>query len=172
MRKKKAPSAAIFDAQSVKVANHPGVRGYDAGKKIRGRKRHLVVDALGLVLGVVVTAASVSDRAGALEVLPEILRVQPRLEVLWADAGYAGGTLPEDLRAHAAHPGLRLEIIKRSDPAPKGFLVQPKRWLVERTFGWLMQARRLARDYETKPSSSQALIFAQASRIMLRRLAR
>lgn len=148
------------------------MRGYDAGKKIRGRKRHLVVDTLGLVLGVVVTAASVSDRAGALEVLPEILRVQPRLEVLWADAGYAGGTLPEDLRAHAAHPGLRLEIIKRSDPAPKGFLVQPKRWLVERTFGWLMQARRLARDYETKPSSSQALIFAQASRIMLRRLAR
>ena len=65
----------------------------------------------------VFTAASVSDRAGALEVLPEILRVQPRLEVLWADAGYAGGTLPEDLRAHAAHPGLRLEIIKRSDPA-------------------------------------------------------
>ena len=112
-----------------------------------------MVDTLGLVLGVVVTAASVSDRAGALEVLPAILRVQPRLEVLWADAGYAGGTLPEDLRAHAAHPGLRLEIIKCSDPAPKGFLVQPKRRLVERTFGWLMQARRLARDYETKPTS-------------------
>jgi transposase len=124
-----------------------------------------------LVLGVVVTAAGISDRAGALEVLPKILRAQPRLEVLWADAGYAGGTLAEDLRAHAAHPGLRLESIKRSDPAPKGFLLQPKRWLVERTFGWLMQARRLARDYETKPSSSQALIFAQASRIMLRRLA-
>lgn len=148
------------------------MRGYDAGKKIRGRKRHLVVDALGLLLGVVVPAASVSDRAGAREVLPDILRAQPRLEVLWADAGYAGGTLAEELRAHAAHPDLRLEIIKRCDPAPKGFAVQPKRWLVERTFGWLMHARRLARDYETKPSSSQALIFAQASRIMLRRLAR
>lgn len=148
------------------------MRGYDAGKKIRGRKRHLVVDTLGLLLGVVVTAASLSDRAGALQVLPDILRAQPRLEVLWADAGYAGGTLAEDLRAHAAHPGLRLEIIKRSDPAPKGFAVQPKRWIVERTLGWLMQARRLARDYETKPSSSQALVFAQASRIMLRRLAR
>jgi len=131
-----------------------------------------VVDTLGLLLGVVVTAASISDRAGALEVLPEILRTQPRLEVLWADAGYAGGTLGEELRTHAAHPCLRLEIIKRSDPAPKGFAVQPKRWLVERTFGWLMQARRLARDYETKPSSSQALIFAHASRIMLRRLTR
>lgn len=131
-----------------------------------------MVDTLGLLLGVVVTAASLSDRAGALEVLPEILRTQPRLEMLWADAGYAGGTLATDLRAHAAHPALRLEIIKRCDPAPKGFVVQPKRWLVERTLGWLMQARRLARDYETKTSSSQALIFAQASRIMLRRLTR
>ena len=131
-----------------------------------------MVDTLGLLLGVVVTAASISDRVGALEVLPDILRAQPRLEVLWADAGYAGGTLAEDLRSHAAHPGLRLEIIKRSDAAPKGFAVQPKRWLVERTFGWLMQARRLARDYETKPSSSQALILAQSSRIMLRKLVR
>jgi transposase len=148
------------------------VRGYDAGKKIRGRKRHLVVDTLGLILGVTVTAASVSDRAGALEVLPGVLRAQPRLEVLFADAGYAGGTLAEQLRAHAAHPDLRLEIVKRGNPAPKGFAVQPKRWLVERTFGWLMQARRLARDYETKPTSSQALILAHASRIMLRRLAR
>jgi putative transposase len=148
------------------------VRGYDAGKKIRGRKRHLVVDTLGLLLGVVVTAANLSDRAGALEVLPGILRTQPQLAMLWADSGYAGGTLPEDLRAHAAHPGLRLEIIKRSDPAPKGFVVQPRRWVVERTLGWLMQARRLARDYETKTSSSQALIYAQSSRIMLRRLAR
>ena len=148
------------------------MRGYDAGKKIRGRKRHLVVDTLGLVLGVVVTAASLSDRAGALEVLPPILRTQPRLELLWADAGYAGGTLAEDLRQQAAHKALRLEIIKRSDPAPKGFAVQPRRWVVERTFGWLMQARRLARDYEAKTSSSEAIIYAQSIRIMLRRLAR
>ena len=154
------------------MANHPGVRGYDAGKKIRGRKRHLVVDTLGLILGVVVTGADVADRAGALQVLPAVLRTQPRLEQLWADAGYAGGTLAADLRAHAAHPGLRLDIIKRSDPAPKGFAVQPKRWIVERTLGWLMQARRLARDYETKTASSQAIILIQASRIMLRRLAK
>ena len=97
------------------------MRGYDAGKKIRGRKRHLVVDTLGLILGIVVTSADVSDRAGALEVLPPVLRTQPRLEQLWADAGYAGGTLGGQLRAHAAHPDLRLDIIKRSDPAPKGF---------------------------------------------------
>ena len=131
-----------------------------------------MVDTLGLILGVVVTAASISDRAGALQVLPAILGSQPRLKMLWADAGYAGGTLAEDLRGHAAHPDLRLEIIKRSDAAPKGFAVQPKRWLVERTFGWLMQARRLARDYETKPSSSQSIILAQSIKIMLRNLAR
>jgi len=148
------------------------VRGYDAGKKIRGRKRHLVVDTLGLILGVVVTGAEVSDRAGALEVLPPVLRTQPRLEQLWADAGCAGGTLAEQLCAHAAHPGLRLDIVRRSDPAPKGFVVQPKRWIIERTFGWLMQARRLARDYETKTSSSEAMILVHASRIMLRTLAK
>ena len=148
------------------------MRGYDAGKKIGGRKRHLVVDTLGLILGVVVTGAGVSDRAGALAVLPSVLRGQPRLEQLWADGGYAGGTLAEDLRAHAAHPDLRLDIIKRSDTAPKGFQVQPRRWVVERTFGWLMQARRLARDYETKTTSSEAMILLQASRIMLRRLAK
>ena len=148
------------------------MRGYDAGKKIRGRKRHLVVDTLGLILGVIVTAADVSDRAGALELLPPVLRAQPRLEQLWADAGYAGGTLAGQLRAHAAHPGLRLDIIKRCDPAPTGFAVQPRRWIVERTFGWLMQSRRLARDYETKPSSSEAMILAHASRIMLRRLSK
>jgi transposase len=193
-RKKKAPRAAIFDAQSVQVANHPGERGYDAGKKIRGgaersetdsrrlpegarrrqprSTRHLVVDPQGLILGVAVTPASLSDRAGALEVLPAVPRRQRRLELLWADAGSAGGTLAAELAAHVPTRGLRLEIVKRSDPAAKGFVVQPRRWVVERTFGWLMQARRLARDYETNPASSVALILAQASRIMLRRLAR
>ena len=164
--------ARLSTHRVLKWANHPGVRGYDAGKKIRGRKRHLVVDTLGLVLGVAVTAASLSDRAGALEVLPPILRAHAGLELLWADAGYAGGTLAADLQAHAAHPDLRLEIIKRSDAAPKGFAVQPRRWVVERSFGWLMQARRLARDYETKPTSSKAIILAQSIRIMLRSLAK
>lgn len=131
-----------------------------------------MVDTLGLLLAVVVTAAHISDRAGALEVLPPVLRTQPRLEVLWADAGYAGGTLAQQLQAQAIRQDLRLEIIKRSDAAPKGFAVQPRRWVVERTLGWLMQARRLARDYETKPSSSQAIIYAQSIRIMLRRLSR
>jgi transposase len=106
------------------------------------------------------------------KVLPAVLRRQRRLELLWADAGYAGGTLAAELAAHVPKRSLRLEIVKRSDPTTKGFVVQPRRWVVERTFGWLMQARRLGRDYETNPASSAALIFAQASRIMLRRLAR
>ncbi len=170
--KKKTPVLRSSTRRVLRWLITPGVRGYDAGKKIRGRKRHLVVDTLGLILGIVVTAAEVSDRAGALAVLPPVLRTQPRLEQLWADAGYEGGTLAAQLRAHAAHPALRLDIIKRSDPAPKGFQIPPKRWIVERTFGWLMQARRLARDDETKPASSEAMILAQASKIMLRRLAK
>ena len=131
-----------------------------------------MVDTLGLILGVTVTPASISDRAGALAVLPAVLRRQRRLELLWADAGYAGGTLAADLAAHVPTRGLRLEIVKRSDAPTKGFVVQPRRWVVERTFGWLMQARRLVRDYETNPASSVAFIYVQASRIMLRRLAR
>jgi len=131
-----------------------------------------VVDTLGLILGVAVTSADLSDRAGALEVLPAVLRRQRRLVQLWADAGYAGGTLAADLAAHVPKRGLRLEIVKRSDSTVKGFVVQPRRWVVERTFGWLMQARRLARDYETNPASSAAFILALSSKIMLRRLAR
>lgn len=131
-----------------------------------------MVDTQGLILGVAVTPASISDRAGALEVLPAVLRRQRRLELLWADAGYAGGTLAADLAAHVPTRGLRLEIVKRSDAPAKGFVVQPRRWVVERTFGWLLQARRLVRDYETNPASSVALILAQSSKIMLRRLAR
>ncbi len=131
-----------------------------------------MVDTLGLILGVVVTGAEVSDRAGALEVLPPVLRTQPRLEQLWADAGYAGGTLAEQLRAHAAPRALRLEIIKRSDPAPKGFAVQPKRWIVERTFGWLGHYRRLSKDYEYLPATAEAMIHVAMIHLMLRRLAR
>lgn len=131
-----------------------------------------MVDTLGLILGVAVTPASVSDRAGALAVLPAVLRRQRRLKLLWADAGDAGGTLAADLAAHVPKRGLRLEIVKPSDAPTKGFVVQPRRWVVERTFGWLMQARRLVRDDETNPASSVAFILAQASRIMLRRLVR
>ncbi|MGH7937688.1 MAG: IS5 family transposase [Chthoniobacterales bacterium] len=160
----------MFDAQSVKASNHPGGRGFDAGKKIMGRKRHLVVDTLGLILGVLVTGANVPDRAGAARLLPAVLQRHGRLRQLWADAGYSGTALAEQLRAAVPQRGLRLEIVRRCDHKVRGFVVQPKRWIVERSFAWLSHARRLTRDYETKEQHSAALILIAASRLMLRRL--
>ncbi len=170
-RKKKAPTAAILDAQSVKTSNHPGVRGYDAGKKVLGRKRHLVVDTLGLILGVLVTPASVTDRQGAAQLLPAVLLRHGGLRQLWADGGYSGASWFEPLQRLLPRRGLRLEIVKRSDGARGGFRVQPKRWIVERSFAWLTHARRLVKDYETKIENSTAFILIAASRLMLRRLA-
>jgi transposase len=169
-RKKKAPTAAILDAQSVKTSNHPGVRGYDAGKKVLGRKRHLVVDTLGFILGVLVTPASVTDRQGAAQLLPAVLLRHGWLRQLWADGGYSGSSWIEPLQHLLPRRGLRLETVKRSDGA-RGFQVQPKRWIVERSFAWLTHARRLVKDYETKTENSTAFILIAASRLMLRRLA-
>ena len=171
-RKKKAPTAAIIDAQSVKTANHPGMRGYDAGKKVVGRKRHLVVDTLGLILGVEITPANVSDSAGAQKVLPRVLRQFGWLRHFWADAAYAGPRLVEVMRAEAPRRGARLEIVKRLDGTGGGFVVQRKRWIVERTFAWLSSNRRLVKDYEARPDHSRAFIHIAASRLMLRRLRR
>lgn len=135
-----------------------------------GRKRHLVVDTLGLILGVLVTAANVPDREGAAQLLPSVLRRHGRLRQLWADGGYSGPALRETLRAAVPRRGLRLDIVKRGERKSAEFLVQPKRWIVERSFAWLTQARRLTRDYETKEQNSAALILIAASRLMLRRL--
>ena len=171
LRKKKAPTAAILDAQSVKTSNHPGVRGYDAGKKVLGRKRHLVVDTLGLILGVRVTPASVTDRQGAAQLLPSVFQRHGWLRQLWADGGYSGADWFKPLQQLWPRRGLNLEIVKRSDAARPGFHIQPKRWIVERSFAWLTHARRLVKDYETKTENSTAFIFIAASRLMLRRLA-
>jgi len=169
-RKKKAPTAAIIDAQSVKTANHPGMRGYDAGKKVVGRKRHLVVDTLGLILGVEITPANLSDSAGAQQVLPRVLRRFGWLRHFWADAAYAGPRLVEVMRQEAPRRGARLEIVKRLDGTGRGFVVQRKRWIVERTFAWLSTNRRLVKDYEARPDHSLAFIHVAASRLMLKRL--
>jgi putative transposase len=169
-RKKKAPTAAILDSQSVKVSNHGGVRGYDAGKKIMGRKRHLLVDTLGLILAVVVHPANIQDRDGARLVLEKLTHAFGWLRLIWVDGGYAGSPLAQWLKALLPRRGLRREVVKRTELHT--FKILPKRWIVERTFGWLMQARRLTRDYETKTSSSEAMILVHASRIMLRRLAK
>jgi putative transposase len=166
--KRSQPTAAILDSQSVKSDGHGGSVGYDAAKQIKGRKRHLLVDTLGLVLGVAVTPANTTERNGAQIVLGQVLGWFIWLRRLWVDGGYTGEAFAQwvkDLR-----PQLTVEVVKRSD-ALEGFKVLPRRWVVERTFGWLMRYRRLVRDYENTETSAAAWIFIAMIRLQLRRLA-
>jgi putative transposase len=168
-----SPSAASMDSQSVKMSSVAGCAietGYDGGKKIKGRKRHLVVDTLGLVMMVVVTAANISDQQGArliferLATWPERIK---RLMLIWVDGTYEGADFMK-WTMDTYH--WILETIKRSDNT-KGFVLLPKRWVVERTWGWLNWSRRLSKDYEVWPETSEAFIYIAMIRIMLRRLA-
>jgi putative transposase len=140
------------------------------GKQVKGRKRHLLVDTLGLVLAVVVHAANLQDRDGAKLVLERLKHKFSRLRLIWADGAYAGQLL-EWVRGLRVWRKLRLEIVKRSDPV-RGFVVQPKRWIVERTFGWLTRSRRLSKDYEYLTATSEAMIHVAMINLMVRRLAR
>ncbi len=161
-----SPSAAIVDSQSVKTTNRGGVRGYDAGKKVNGRKRHLVVDTLGLLLAVVVHSAALQDRDGAKLVLAKLAAGGfPRLQLLWADGGYAG-KLVDWVKATWRWT---LTIVKRTDDMT-GFQVLPRRWVVERTIGWLTRYRRLSKDYEYLPESAETLIRVAMIHLMLGRL--
>jgi putative transposase len=162
----KHPTAGCVDSQSVKTTQVPGERGYDKGKNVNGRKRHLVVDTLGLVLAVVVTSASVSDPAGAWHLIPRLGGACKKLRKLWVDGTYRGKLLDWV----AEHCQFRLQPVLRSDDV-KGFVVLPRRWVVERTFAWLTQCRRLSKDYAVLPSSSEAMIYIAMTRLMLRRLA-
>jgi len=155
------PTAAIIDAQSVKGADtvSSSSRGYDAGKKVNGRKRHVVVDTVGMLLLVMVTTASVQDRDGARPVLEAMAVMHPGGRVVWADGGYAG-KLVDWVKAVTQ---IVVEIVKKKE-GQHGFEVLPRRWVVERTLSWITRCRRLDRDYERLPEHSDGLRLTQRHR--------
>jgi transposase len=158
----------VIDSQSVKTTECGGPRGFDAGKKINGRKRHIVTDTEGHLVGVQVHPADIQDRDGAPDVLASIRSLYPWLRHVFADGGYAGDKLRD---AMAALGQWSFEIIKRSDTA-KGFELLPRRWVVERTFAWLGRCRRLAKDFEASIESALAWILIAHIRRLTRRLVR
>ncbi len=161
------PTAGIIDAQSVKgAASVPAAtRGFDGGKKVNGRKRHIVVDTLGLLLAVTVTAASVTDRDAARSLLARLHQRHWRVRRVWADGGYTG-----QLVVFASSVlRIALTVVKRRDDT-RGFTVLPRRWLVERTFAWLMRSRRLTCDYEGRTDSAEAMMLWSMTMVMSRRL--
>jgi putative transposase len=163
------PSAACIDSQSVKTTEVGGQeRGYDGGKKIKGRKRHVLVDTIGLVLVVLITSAALDDGAAAITLLAQISAEEfPRLSVIFADSKYHNHDLEAWLHKH--RPGWRLEVKKRPE-GTRGFTPLPKRWVVERTNAWHGRSRRHSKDYERKPTSSATQLHLSNIQLMLHRL--
>ena len=166
-----SPTAAIIDAQSVKSAEKAGSRidphGYDAGKKVKGKKRHVLVDTQGLMLSAIVTAADVQDRDGAAWLLGTLFGLYPFLLRLFADGGYQGAEFRRSVKAVLSK--VSVAIVKRSDRL-KGFIVLPRRWVVERTLAWLNRCRRLSKDWESLNHRARAFLLMASIRLMVRRL--
>ncbi|MFD1304203.1 IS5 family transposase [Methylobacterium marchantiae] len=166
-----SPTAAIIDSQSVKGAEKGGARstrpGYDAGKKIRGKKRHILVDTQGLLMHALVHPADIQDRDGGVLVMATLFGLYPFLLKLFADGGYQGPTFQDGLRK--VYRTITVKIVRRSDQV-KGFVVLPKRWIVERTIGWLNRCRRLAKDWECKSRKGRAFVLLASIRLMTRKL--
>ncbi len=162
-----SPSAGVLDSQSAKTTEAGGPCGYDAGKKIKGRKRPILTDTNGFLVNAVVHTADIQDRDGAPEVLKSAAALYPWLRHVFADGGYAGDKLAKAL---ADSGSWCLQIIKRSDAA-KGFVVLPRRWVVERTFAWLNRNRRRAKDFEKTIRSATAWLFIASVKLLSRRLA-
>lgn len=166
--KESQPTAGVIDSQSVKTTEIGGEKGYDAGKKVNGRKRHIVVDTLGLVLAVVVHPADQQDQDGACLVLYKLWERIRTLKVIFGDSAYGRTQLPEFVQSTLGwivQPVLRPVHLK-------GFIVLPKRWIVERTFAWIGRSRRHSKDYERNPATSETLILLSMTHLMLKRLAR
>lgn len=175
------PSAAIIDSQSVKTTFVRGERGYDGGKKVNGRKRHILVDTNGFILRVKVHPANIGEREGAKLLLAPLKTQLPRLELLWADAGYNGTFFKEWVKEQL---GWSVKVVKRPSkwvwtppdveppPLPQRLEILPRRWVVERTFGWITRSRRLSRDYEGLAETSEMLIYLTTLRLMVTRLTR